>query len=48
MEVADGHEVAFYVMDEGNFSLWRAGEPSAIILARPTVISSNFTFPHHH
>jgi hypothetical protein len=44
LEVADGHEVAFYVMDDGNFSLWRAGKPSAIILARPTVISSNFTF----
>ncbi|MGA8857812.1 MAG: hypothetical protein WB643_11690 [Candidatus Bathyarchaeia archaeon] len=44
LEVADGHEVAFYVMDQGNFSQWRAGEPSAIILARPTVISSNFTF----
>jgi hypothetical protein len=44
LQVADGHEVAFYVMDEGNFSQWRAGRPSAIILARPTVISSNFTF----
>jgi hypothetical protein len=44
LQVADGHEVAFYVMDEGNFSQWREGMPSAIILARPTVISSNFTF----
>jgi membrane protease subunit (stomatin/prohibitin family) len=44
LEVADGHEVAFYVMDQGNFSLWRAGKPSAIIIVRPTVISSNFTF----
>ena len=44
LEVAGGHEVAFYVMDEGNFSLWRAGNPSATILARPTMISSNFTF----
>ena len=44
LEVADGREVAFYVMDEGNFSQWRAGKPSAIILSRPTVISSNFTF----
>jgi hypothetical protein len=44
LEVAGGQEVAFYVMDAGNFSRWRAGEPSAIILARPTVISSNFTF----
>jgi len=44
LEVSGGHEVAFYVMDQGNFSKWRAGEPSAIILARPTIISSNFTF----
>lgn len=44
LEVAGGYEIAFYVMDQGNFSQWRAGEPSAIILARPTVISSNFTF----
>jgi len=44
LEVAGGHEVAFYVMDQGNFSKWRAEEPSAIILARPTIISSNFTF----
>lgn len=44
LEVADGHEAAFYVMDAGNFSQWRAGKPSAIIIARPTVISSNFTF----
>ncbi|MGD0176117.1 MAG: zinc ribbon domain-containing protein [Candidatus Bathyarchaeia archaeon] len=44
LEVTDGREIAFYVMDEGNFSLWRAGRPSAIILARPTAISYNFTF----
>ncbi len=44
LEVADGHEVAFYVMDQGNFSQWRAGHPGAIILARPTAVSYNFTF----
>jgi hypothetical protein len=44
LQVTDGREIAFYVMDEGNFSLWREGRPSAIILARPTAISYNFTF----
>ena len=44
LEVAGGHEIAFYVMDQGNFTQWRARQPSAVILARPTVISSNFTF----
>ena len=44
LEVTDGREIAFYVMDQGNFSLWRAGQPSTIILAKPTTISYNFTF----
>lgn len=43
-EVADGREIAFYVMNEGNFSQYRAGRPSAVILAKPTAISYNFTF----
>jgi hypothetical protein len=42
--VGDGRDVAFYVMDEGNFSLWRTGRPSSIILAQPLAISYNFTF----
>ncbi len=44
MEVADGREIAFYVMNEGNFSHWRAGRPSAVILVKPTAITYNFTF----
>jgi hypothetical protein len=44
LEVADGREVAFYVMNEGNFSLWRAGRPSVLVLAKPIAISYNFTF----
>jgi hypothetical protein len=44
LEVADGHEVAFYVMNEGNFSQWQAGRPSMITLVIPTAISRNFTF----
>jgi hypothetical protein len=44
LDVTDGREIAFYVMDNGNFSLWRTGRPSAIILASPTAVSYNFTF----
>ena len=44
VEVTDGHEISFYVMNEGNFSQWRAGRPSVITLVKPTAISYNFTF----
>jgi hypothetical protein len=44
LEVSDGREIAFYVMDEGNFSEWRIGRPSAIVLAKPLAITYNFTF----
>jgi hypothetical protein len=44
LTVGDGKEVAFYVMDAGNFSEWRIGHPSMVTLARPFVISYNFTF----
>lgn len=43
LEVGDGREIALYVMNEGNFTLWRAGHPSGIILAKPIAISYNFT-----
>jgi len=43
LQVADGREVAFYVMNQGNFSLWRAGHPSSLVLAEPIVVSYNFT-----
>jgi len=46
-QVVDGREIAMYVMDEGNFSLWRTGHPSAIILAKPIAISYNFTLTPH-
>jgi hypothetical protein len=42
--VSDGKEVAFYVMNEGNFSEWRIGHAGTVALARPFVISYNFTF----
>lgn len=45
VEVADGREIAFYVMNEGNFSQWRAGRPSAVVFVRASGISYNFTFP---
>jgi hypothetical protein len=43
-QVADSREIAFYVMDEGNFSMWRAGHPSAVVIVKPVAISYNFTF----
>ena len=44
LQVADGREIAFYVMDEGNFSNWRAGRLTTIILAMPLTSSYNFNF----
>ena len=44
LEVSDGREIAFYIMDAGNFSEWRMGHPSAIVLAKTLAITYNFTF----
>jgi hypothetical protein len=44
LQVSNARQVAFYVMDEGNFSLWRQGRPSTVLLAQPVAISYNFTF----
>jgi hypothetical protein len=41
--VADARQVGFYVMNEGNFSLWRVGRPASLILANPSAISYNFS-----
>jgi hypothetical protein len=43
LEVGAGQEVGLYVMNEGNFTLWRAGQPSTVLLAKPIAISYNFT-----
>jgi hypothetical protein len=43
LQVAEGREVAFYVMNEGNFSLWRTGRPSVLVLVEPIAVSYNFT-----
>jgi hypothetical protein len=43
LQVSGAQEVALYVMTEGNFSLWRAGQPTAILLAKPVAIAYNFT-----
>ena len=43
LNVAGARQVGFYVMNEGNFSLWRAGHPAALLLAQPLAISYNFT-----
>ena len=44
LQVEGGGEIGFYVMNEGNFSLWRHGYPSMTELARPIAINYNFTF----
>jgi hypothetical protein len=43
LEVAGGRELAFYVMNEGNFSQWRAGRPTGVVLVKPTATYYNFT-----
>jgi len=43
LQVADSRQLGFYVMDEGNFSIWRTGRPASLILANPNAISYNFT-----
>jgi hypothetical protein len=44
VEVAGGGDVGFYVMNEGNFSSWRAGRPSVIVIAKPSAGFYNFSF----
>jgi hypothetical protein len=43
LQVVGSREVALYVMNEGNFTLWRSGHSSTVVLARPIAISYNFT-----
>ncbi len=43
VQVEAGQEIGFYVMNEGNLSLWKSGQPANILLAKPSTISSNFT-----
>jgi len=43
VQVTGGREVGFYIMNEGNFSLWRAGRPASLVLAEPMAVSYNFT-----
>lgn len=44
VDVGAGAEIAFYVMNEANFSNWLAGRPSSIVLAKPFTSFYNFTF----
>ncbi len=43
-QVTGGGAVAFYLMDEGNFTAWRAGRPSQVVLVKALATSYNFTF----
>jgi len=45
LQVAEGRPLGFYVMDEGNFSLWRSGHPASLVLANANAVSFNFTLP---
>ena len=42
--VSGDREIALYVMDQGNFTRWRSGQPSAVLLAVPSASVNNFTF----
>jgi len=44
LEVQGGREIGFYVMDEPAYLDWRAGKPAEVALAKPFVISYNFSF----
>lgn len=41
--IGGGREIDFYVMNQGNFSEWRAGRPSSVILAVLSTSLHNFT-----
>ncbi len=43
LTVGGGREIAFYVMNEASFFDWRAGRPTAIILAKPFTSIYNFS-----
>ena len=44
LQVEEGSQIGFYVMNSGNFTQWRGGNPSTIALANPAVSTYNFTF----
>lgn len=44
LQVGDGREIAFYVMDEINFSQWKRGQPSVLLIAKPFTTTYNFSF----
>ncbi len=43
-DVGGGRQIDFYVMNQGNFSKWREGRPSAVVLAQFATSLHNFTF----
>jgi len=44
VQVEAGSQIGFYVMNSGNFTQWRSGNPSTVALANPAISSYNFTF----
>ena len=44
VQVEGGSQIGFYIMNSGNFTQWRHGNPSTIALAKADATSYNFTF----
>ncbi len=43
LQVGNGQDIAMYVMDEANFTQWQTKHTGNVLLAKPMVISYNFT-----
>jgi len=44
VQVQGESEVGFYIMNAGNFSEWRQGSPSVIVVSKLNAVNYNFTF----
>lgn len=44
VQVEGESQIEFYIMNEGNFTQWRLGNPSTVALAKSDVTNYNFTF----
>jgi uncharacterized OB-fold protein len=44
VQVEGESQVGFYIMNEGNFTEWRLGNPSSVAFGKPDVTNYNFTF----
>jgi len=44
LQVEGGSEIGFYIMNANDFSEWKRGSVSTIVLGKPDAINYNFTF----